>query len=237
MSDVTTEMQQEIINYFTSRNWQRYDDIRYDHLNADERAILETAVSTCKEFNEQLKAGETPSLLLIASGVKDDSIRTGYGCGKTMLAKAIHYQNSHTIAPENGKLEHIKQNGTFYAARDLMAIFDDVKDLSQLRYKLGQLRRTIIIDDLGREGTLRWERRDPNIQLAEKQDRYYSIINYCYENDIGVVITSNLSSREMATFLGGATWSRLLEMVPKKYRINMTGIRDMRPMLADDGEF
>ncbi|MCP5020123.1 MAG: hypothetical protein GY938_33270, partial [Ketobacter sp.] len=52
---------------------------------------------------------------------------------------------------------------------------------------------------------------------------------------VGVVITSNLSSRELAAFLGGATWSRLLSMVPKKYRVNMTGICDMRPLLADDG--
>ncbi|MCP5100681.1 MAG: hypothetical protein GY943_34465, partial [Chloroflexi bacterium] len=154
MDDVI-DMKQEIENYFKSRDWPRFDDVRYDHLNADERQLLQTAVNTCKDFSEQLKAGDTPSMLLIASGVDDDQSRTGYGCGKTMLAKILHYQNSHTIAAEDGPLEHIKQNGTFFSARDLMALFDDVRDSSQLKYKLAQFRKIVIVDDLGREGTLR----------------------------------------------------------------------------------
>jgi hypothetical protein len=52
-----------------------------------------------------------------------------------------------------------------------------------------------------------------------------------------MIITSNLTSREMATFLGGASWSRLLQMVPKRYRVNMTGVRDMRPLLAENDWF
>ena len=37
---------------------------------------------------------------------------------------------------------------------------------------------------------------------GEKRDRYYTIINHCYEKGISLVITSNMSSRELACFPG-----------------------------------
>lgn len=43
-------------------------------------------------------------------------------------------------------------------------------------------------------------------------------------------MTSNYRLNELATFLGGATWSRLLEMVPDGFIIDITGVRDYRPI-------
>lgn len=218
----------------TNKGWPTFDRFTYDHLETEEeRVSLQTAVSLSEEFASLVKEGRGVSMIVIASAVGTDLERTGYGCGKTMLAQCIHYKNSVTRwARDLGKdSAHVMPSGRFFEARELMAIFD--KDDYNPAYGFGNFGNLVVIDDVGREGSLRWERRDPDLQLQEKQGRYYNVINHCYEKGISVVITSNLSSRELAVFLGGATWSRLLQMCPKKFRVNMTGIRDIRPLLAD----
>ena len=223
---------------FVDKGWLTFDDIKYNHLNATEKEKLTTAVTLCREYVEDIKAGKNASLIMVASEVSGDMDRTGYGCGKTTLANIMHRlcnRVQYVLFDDDDFREPefwIHPIGKFYTSRDLMAMFD--KQQEGFLYEFGRIKNMLIIDDLGREGSLKWERRDPEMQLEEKRNRYYTIINHCYEKKINLVITSNLGSREMASFLGGASWSRLLQMVQKKYRINMTGIRDMRPLLADD---
>jgi DNA replication protein DnaC len=219
-----------------SNGWQTWNDIKYDHLNDTERATLETAVSSAKKYVTEYQDRPGVGMILVAGKVDGDMDRTGYGCGKTTIAKIIHSHISVTsyAAGIPGSLS-IRPTGRFYEARALMALFD--KDNFDQRYTFSQFGNLLVIDDVGREGTLKWEKRDPELQLQEKQDRYYSIINHCYTSGVGVVVTSNLTSRELATFLGGASWSRLLQIVPKRYRVNMTGIRDMRPLIAETDWF
>lgn len=221
-----------------AKGWPSFDQITYSHIDdAAERAKLETAVATVKEFVEEVKDGAHGlSMIMVANPIEGDMDRTGYGCGKTTLAQIAYYANRSVMYAKGdpGSI-YINPIGRFFSSREVMALFD--ADNFNERYTFQNMGKVVVIDDLGREGTLKWEKRDLDMQLQEKQDRYYSLINYCYYNDVSLIITSNLTSREMATFLGGASWSRLLQMVPKRYRINMTGIRDMRPLLAEQEWF
>ncbi|MCA9936218.1 MAG: hypothetical protein KC415_19930, partial [Anaerolineales bacterium] len=67
-------------------------------------------------------------------------------------------------------------------------------------------------------------------QQKELQARYYDLINYCYKQQISVIITSNFRFDELARYLGGASWSRLMEMAPDGYMVDITGVRDYRPI-------
>lgn len=228
----------DIAKVIAEKGWVNFGSIKYDHIDdSAERAKLETAVSTVRSFVDDVRGGASGlSMIMIANQIDGDMDRTGYGCGKTTLAKAAYYANSsYSYAMGAPDSLNVFPIGRFFSAREVMALFDS-ENFDQ-KYAFQNLGKMIVIDDLGREGTLKWEKRDLDMQLQEKQDRYYSLINYCYDKGISMIITSNLTSREMATFLGGASWSRLLQMVPKKYRINMTGIRDMRPLLAEQEWF
>jgi hypothetical protein len=229
----------DIKSYFKESGWPTFDKIRYDHIdNEKERTILETAVRTCQEYIDDIKNTERekiPSMIMLSSSVDGDMDRTGYGCGKTTLAKIVHHAIGYCYITPETKLFEVYPFGKFYESRMLMALFDE--DRSRADHILHNIDRLLVVDDVGREGTLKWERRDPELQLEEKQDRYYTIINKCYERGTGILITSNMTSRELAAYLGGASWSRLLQMAPKKYRINMTGVRDMRPMLSESEWF
>lgn len=239
MATITDEM---IAKRFKDDGWLTFDDIRYSHLDSEETKKMRTAVAACRDYVEMIKGDSKPSMMIIASSVDGDRDRTGYGCGKTTLANIV-YRACSTIQsvayPEDYVIENpefwIQPIGRLYTSKAIMSLFDGDSEESQ--YNVMQIKGMLIIDDLGREGSLKWEKRDPESQLEEKQNRYYTIINRCYEKKIPVVITSNLTSREMASFLGGASWSRLLQMVPEKYRINMTGIRDMRPILSGEQWF
>lgn len=212
----------------------KWEDFRFDHLPADEAKTLQTAISAVKTYIVESKKKRGLSLILIASKV--DNIRTGYGCGKTTLAQIVHGSFYRSVWAESIKNSlRVSKAGSFYEARKLMAKFDAPN--FDLHNFLTSICDVLIIDDVGREGNLRYEKRDPEIQAQEKRDRYYSIINHCYTNRIPVVITSNLTSRELADHLGGATWSRLLNLAPKEYRVNMTGITDMRPLLAQSEDW
>ena len=235
----TWEPTEEFIQqYMKNQGWPTFDAFTFDHLETKaEVDCLKAAIDTTKEFSKLVQGGNGASMIVLASAIDGDLERTGYGCGKTTLARCVHYKNGtmrwvRDIGQESAQMS---QNGSFYEARQLMAIFD--KDDYNPHYGFGFIGNLLVVDDVGREGSLKWERRDPESQLQEKQGRYYNVINYCYEKGISVLITSNFASRELAAFLGGATWSRLLQMCPKKFRINLTGIRDMRPLLAETDWF
>lgn len=234
-----TPTRDDLLAYFKSNGWPVFADMVTSHIDDKaEQNSLQSAIDTVKRYTEAIKENRNgASLIIVASSVPGDMDRTGYGCGKTMLAKCAYYSATtifNYVHDRTSTLTGAPQ-GRFYTSREVMALFD--AENYDERHMFSQFRNMIVIDDLGREGALRWEKRDEQSQLFEKQSRYYNIINYCYQKKISMIITSNLSSRELAEFLGGASWSRLLQMIPKQYRVNMTGIRDMRPILSESDYF
>lgn len=221
--------EEDVRDYFQEQGWSTWESLTFDHLNQKEVEILEKAIKAARAYTEAVRDDARGlALIMLAGPVEGDTVRTGYGCGKTTLARIILYATSYYYPPPRREDLKIHQRGWFIESRALMERFAD-RDIS------GPVpgRSPLIIDDVGREGTLRFEKRDPDLQLQEKQDRYYTVVDQCYKKGQNLVITSNMSAKELAAFLGGAAWSRLLEMCPPQFRVNMTGIRDMRPLLGE----
>lgn len=212
-----------------------FNDFTFDHLDQKETEIMQNAIKQARSLLQEIEGGSNKSMLLIAQG--RDDIRTGYGCGKTMLAKAIYYSNAFMrVVGAEGSVDDVNAikiaRGSFYVAKELINLCHGEQFEPEIAF--AEFGNMVVIDDLGREGVLKYVKQDADIQLQEKRDRYYSIIDYCYQTKKSIVITSNMSSGELAEFLGGASWSRLLQMAPSQYRINMSGVRDMRPLLAGE---
>lgn len=223
----------DIDRYIKDKGWPVLSDMQIDHLEGEDLSKLQSAIDIVARWLQKAPTNLGLSILLIASPVPDDQNRTGYGCGKTMLAKIAYYGFADVSYVAGERQLWVMPKGRFVSSRDLMAKFDEEGAFEFWMKGRGLL----VIDDVGREGSLRFERRDPDLQLQEKQDRYYTAINWCYERNISLILTSNMTSRELANFLGGATWSRLLERCPTQYRINLTGVPDMRPTLAESEEW
>lgn len=172
------------------------------------------------------------SLILVASQVTEnrggrsvkDETRTGYGCGKTHVARAVLW--SIYLSRDDGT--PMSPAGVFFEANRLILELDADE---RGRYVETMLRNRplVVIDDVGNKGT---EQEIPRVsaprQVPERQARYYSVINHCYENGIGVVITSNMTFGELRDHIGGRAYSRLTEMAPKGQWVDMTGVPDYR---------
>lgn len=129
--------------------------------------------------------------------------------------------------------------GVWLTAPELMGHMDD-KEFSVHRL-IGspETTKVVVLDDVGREGELRFSKRDDDPQLREKQARYYRIVNYCYElyqegTGISLIVTSNLRLNILEEFLGAASWSRLLQMSPNGFMRDMTGVRNYRPYIRGE---
>lgn len=199
------------------------------HMTDEQRDLIYSAAEAVVSFITDLRDGRSPSMIISSVPNADTG---GYGCGKTALAKAIHQYNCK--AYEHNGRTITKPKGTFITSYDLMKQFDskDFEIASFLPY-IGNL---LVIDDLGREGTLQYEARNEASQRAQIHTRYSAILNYCYDNKISVVITTNLTGAKMEGLIGGDGRSRLLAMVPPKYRLNLSGIPDWRPISHEQGE-
>ncbi len=200
-------------------------------MGGDESAKFNRAVSAARQFSVEMQNRPGLSMILIASSVPGDARRSGYGCGKTTLAKIIHHRNMvMQYAPGVPESLIITPRGLYLEARQAMELFS-AGDFEP-RQTFANFGNLVVLDDVGREGAIKYEKRDMDAQTTEKQSRYYNIIDWCYGQGIGLVITSNLDATKLAQFLHGASWSRLLQMAPERYRVDMTGIQDMRPLLA-----
>ena len=118
--------------------------------------------------------------------------------------------------------------GAFFEANRLILELD-ANERGRYIETMLRNRPLVVIDDVGNKGT---EQEIPHVsasrQVSERQARYYSVINHCYENGIGVVITSNMTFGELRDHIGGRAYSRLTEMAPKGQWVDMTGVPDYR---------
>lgn len=187
-----------------------------------------------QEQKRQYEAGETnqrpnASLILVASQMyKDanktepDMDRTGYGCGKTHIARAICW-SERTVTMEGVPVAPM---GTLFLGHDILGLLGSSGEGDlEMRAILGTS-PIMAIDDIGAEGEIPFIKADR--QEQERQARYFRIINYCYEKGVSVVITANLTIPQLAAHVGGRCWSRLMEMAPQGFIIDMTGCPDWR---------
>lgn len=210
--------------------------VTLEQLDESVHTKVQSAVSAARRWASLKISGvDRVSMVLVATGVmlpngEPDRERTGYGCGKTHIAKAIQWASY--IALDDGT--PVAPAGRFYVARDLIELLgagNTMQELAPPPVKTSDGGRVggtpvIVIDDVGTEGVLPYVAK--GAQSHELHARYFSVINYCYDKHISVVITANMSIDELARHIGGRAWSRLQQMAPAGLMLDMTGVPDYR---------
>jgi hypothetical protein len=209
--------------------------VTLEQLDASWHPQVATAIKAAKAWASRKVAGwQRISLVLVASGVTrpdgtPDLDRTGYGVGKTHIARAVQWASYHFL--EDGT--PVAPAGRFYAAADLLERLgggDTMYELAPAGTEtvLGLVGGTpvLVIDDVGVEGVLPYVAKES--QELERMARYFEVVNYCYTQNISVVITANMSLDRLAAHIGGRAWSRLQQMAPAGFMVDMTGVPDYR---------
>ena len=215
----------------------------------DERQILNDAITLAKQWLPARQSQPGISFVITSGAITSEKILsrngegwkpigpylfTGFGNGKTTIAEALFYGcGIFTVNETTDGIElRIYPAGKMLSAREwLVQSSNPDSSLADFLCSDGMTRtQVVVIDDIGREGALPFIRGAE--QHKELQARYYDLINYCYKHQISVIITSNFRFDELARYLGGASWSRLMEMAPDGYMVDITGVRDYRPIAS-----
>ena len=181
---------------------------------------IEAARNWQRRRQKQIADGKTPNaaLVLLSSAIPNDPTRTGYGCGKTHIARACLWTIRSVI---DGRA--VAPGGRFFSARDLI-------------YRLGGETRAcdeihgeiVVVDDVGTEGIIPYVRQDEKTQEIERHARYLMVMNHCHKQGHSLILTANLTIDKLADYIGGRAWSRLLEMAPSGSIVDLTGVPDYR---------
>lgn len=186
------------------------------------------AVQTARDWyllRQQQKTTKQPvraSMVLLATQVnkKDgttDLDRTGYGCGKTHIARACLWTECLVMDGEP-----IAPIGKFFLAMDIIGRLDG-ETPAAVEIAPAPI---IVLDDVGTEGAIQFVGKE--LQVSERHARYFKIFDYCYQAGVSVVVTANLTIDGLMATIGGRAYSRLLQMAPSGFILDMTGVPDYR---------
>lgn len=181
--------------------------------------MIAVAVQAARKWQERRREVANASLVLVAAAVEGDINRTGYGCGKTHIARSILW----SICLWDGDVP-VAPVGKFHTAADLLELTSEGGE-HEIAALLGTA-PILVIDDVGSEGELAFI--SASRQVQEKQARYFRVVDYCNRKGIAVIVTSNLSFPALSAHMGGRCWSRLMEMAPTGYMLDLTGVPDYR---------
>lgn len=204
----------------------RLKDLTTAHMSHEQADRYKKLLAKIRQWKQE--AATVPGLSFVLSSQQ-------VGTGKTHIAKAINASFCSVV----GEMEYIGDEPQFsleyaaklYTARELIQLLGG-DDLLPLWAIVPKHIKCLVIDDLGREGYLDFVKADQ--QLEEKQSRYFHLINHLYEvrrngrYPVSLFITTNLTANEVRELLGEASWSRLLEMAPKGFIVQLDGIDDYR---------
>ncbi len=135
------------------------------------------------------------------------------GVGKTHLARAALWSEIYTVDEFV-----IAPVGRFYVAYDLLLrlSLEDGQTLTATVNQAVGNAPLIVVDDVGQDVQLPFVA--AALQVAERHARMHAFINYCYEQQVSLVITSNLKAgKELQDWIGPRCWDRLVEMAPSPY--------------------
>jgi DNA replication protein DnaC len=202
------------------------DDLTTAHMTPEQKARFDQLLTRVREWREGTRFAPGLSMMLMSRQV---------GIGKTHIARSVVSSFSAII----GELYYLGDEPQFaletrarlYTARELISYLggDEARDVWTI---VPHTVQCLVIDDLGREGYLDFVKADQ--QQAEKQARYFHLINHLYQRwqngryPVSLFITTNLNSAECQELLGEAVWSRLLEMCPRGYIVEVSGLEDYR---------
>jgi DNA replication protein DnaC len=173
-------------------------------------AKMAQAVDMCKAWARAKREGIRDISLVFVGPV---------GTGKTHLAKAVLW--SICLGFDDGT--PVAPVGRFYRADELVQAYEPGVASYAL---IPQNCPILVIDDVGAEQVIPFISAEG--QDRERQHRYFGIIDRCYRWEISVVITSNLSLDSLSDVMGHRAWSRLGEMAPAGFMIDLSGVSDYR---------
>ena len=198
----------------------RISDFHADHIDSEsEKDVLRTAIRKIIAFTKAHKSGDTAASMVIGS--------TAYGTGKTSLARAAMFKATGGVHwGGNVKSSTIVCKGRFFSAVNLYKMVNESEAVHKVIPRKTPL---IVIDDFGLEriGTLAFIATDS--QEQQRRSIAFQIIDHCYRNDIGMIITTNETPADFADLIGGAAWSRLQQVAPTDNWVSLNGVRDYRP--------
>ena len=185
--------------------------------------MIRQAVATARAWAERKREGQSDASLIIVGP---------YGAGKTHIAKAILWSMTQSALDDNGKPMPDTEApiGRFFLANDLIQQMEATTRASHLipvGNELVPAVPVLVIDDVGAEQQIEYAGNEER-QALERQHRYFKVIEHCYVFGISVVMTSNLALNRLAEHVGGRCWSRLQEMAPAGFMVDLTGVPDWR---------
>jgi DNA replication protein DnaC len=201
----------------TSKRPQRS---RLDQLNQGHHPEIAKAVKNLREiFVPEVNSGENSLGVLLVGGA---------GTGKTHIARAIYWAFKQQALNEAGELLGGAEvpAGRFYTANDLIMALDQntsVSSLAPFYTGTGTQCPIVVIDDIGTEQNIPYVKNQQN----ELRQRYARFFDYaCLK--MHMVITSNLTFRELGGWLGERAWDRYLQITPQLLRFNFHEVGSYR---------
>lgn len=190
--------------------------VKLDTLQITHPSVL-TAIDAARAWAKRKNDGYPDASLVLCGPV---------GTGKTHIARAILWASYVCLIDEQGKPgEPVAPAGQFCVASDLICQLDGE---THLREMINYSAPVLVIDDVGSEGVIPFVKTDSETQAREIQARYFRVIDFCYQRQIGLVLTSNLSIGQLEAHLGRRSWSRLQEMAPVGFIVELGGVPDYR---------
>lgn len=210
------------------------DSLTTNHMTAEQAKLFANLLKQVREWRVETDTIPGRAFILSSQFI---------GIGKTHIAEAMR-DSFQDMCPfddtprsfVNGKPNFgLKSCARLVTGGEFMEAFDK-PGYSNANF-LPECIRALVLDDIGREGSIKFEKRDDENQLAEKQARYFHLIDHLYKTRrAALFITSNLTLEELAEFFGPATWSRLIEMSGRHMVGIKTELPDMRVVKAKGGQ-
>lgn len=163
------------------------------------------------------RAGNPEASYILASKDK--------GVGKTHILKSILW--SEYDMPERFN-DHIKiPANDFFMANDITRLIQGQEFGQTVADVIPKSRSFVCIDDIGTEQPFKFVGKEQ--QAHTRHSVWFSIVNHCYEHRIGIIATTNLQiGPELEEWVGSRAFDRLMEMAPKGFMRDLTGVPSWR---------
>lgn len=186
--------------------------VRIDQLDTS-HPLVAAAVQMARDWARRKQDGYSEvSLILCGSN----------GCGKTHIALSILWSMCYTL--DDGTT--VSPIGRYFMSNDLLASLGNAPN----EYGYVQPVRVsdvignapiVVIDDIGSEQQIPFVGADAERQAAEREARLFRVIDYCYIYKISLILVSNKPLSVLKEILGKRSWSRLQEMAPLGFMLEM----------------
>lgn len=221
-------------------SYNPYDDVptlprpRLADLDTSHHPLVAAAVDAARLWARRYNTWnreETRAPWLVLSGPN--------GTGKTHIARCIWSAFAYTINVTEGdprdrggrELVVERPTGRFWRADELMTDITELRDGAGVGSLIGAA-PIVVLDDVGAEGTLQYIGKEQ--QEYERHVRYFRFIDFCYYQSNGIpgVLTTNLTLRDLADYIGKRAWDRLNEMAPLGQMVSLEGVPSWRVKAA-----